>query len=348
MEDNDGGWWWRTAERFYSTLVCKQGRPLTVVVDLRWLECANPAPMLCTKTTTRSSCLLLPPQGMACGWSLTLWDLSLRDANFYLLHVDIPKVTVAAHPIEWTRKVGCWTLENHFKQVKLKLNCTYSISCFIFGLYSYCIFLHCFINLFLVMTSPWWHFRLSCTFCSCGTWVPSCIQHFAPLCMTWCTCLLPPLALSLAAFFAFSKWQPWWWPMFSTMVPQDGGGSWVWVWWCGGLGWADGGGFRRHALASAAWWGCSMGCSWANTSSILLWVPCWRVTNASLISLWALWMISTRWCSTNEVCSCSSSLLFFWSSSLLDALSYLTGHLAQGLVAGGLPPPLSVHKKLQW
>ena len=37
-----------------------------------------------------------------------------------------------------------------------------------------------------------------------------------------------------------------------------------------------------------------------------------------------------------------NSLLFFWSSSLLDALSYLTGHLAQGLVAGGLPPPLSV------
>ena len=82
-EDGDGrGWWWRMAERFYSTLVCKQGRPLTVVVDLRWLEHANPAPMLCTKTTTRSSCLLLPPQGMACGWLLTLWDLSRRVANF--------------------------------------------------------------------------------------------------------------------------------------------------------------------------------------------------------------------------------------------------------------------------
>ena len=121
MEDNDGGWWWRMAERFYSTLVCKQGRPLTVVVDLRWPECTNPAPMLCTKTTTRSSCLLLPLQGMACSWLMTLWDLSWRVADSYLLPVNVPKVTVAARPIEWTHKVECWTLENHFKQVKLKL-----------------------------------------------------------------------------------------------------------------------------------------------------------------------------------------------------------------------------------
>jgi hypothetical protein len=63
----------------YSTLVCKQGRPLTVVVDLQWLECANLSPTLCTNTT-RYSCLLLPPQGKVCGW-LTLWDLSQRVAN---------------------------------------------------------------------------------------------------------------------------------------------------------------------------------------------------------------------------------------------------------------------------
>ena len=31
MEDGDGGW----QKDSYSTLVCKQGRPLTVVVDLR-------------------------------------------------------------------------------------------------------------------------------------------------------------------------------------------------------------------------------------------------------------------------------------------------------------------------
>ena len=120
MEDDDGGWWWRMAERFYSTLVCKQGRPLTVVVDLWWLECANPAPMLCTKTTTRSSCLLLPPQGMACGWCDALRLVSVG-SKFLFATSHVPKVTVAAHPIEWTRKVGCWTLENHFKQVKLKL-----------------------------------------------------------------------------------------------------------------------------------------------------------------------------------------------------------------------------------
>ena len=121
MEDDDGGWWWRTAERFSSTLVCKQGRPLTVVVDLQWPEHANLAPMLCTKTTTRSSCLLLPPQGMACSW-LTLPRCSgvSKSSKFYLL-LSIPKVTVAARPIEWPRKVEGWTLENHFKQVKLKL-----------------------------------------------------------------------------------------------------------------------------------------------------------------------------------------------------------------------------------
>ena len=71
-EDGDGGWWWRMMMEdgnggwqkiFYSTLVCKQGRPLTVVVDLWWPECTNPAPMLCTKTTTRSSCLLLLSTG---------------------------------------------------------------------------------------------------------------------------------------------------------------------------------------------------------------------------------------------------------------------------------------------
>ena len=114
MEDGDGGWW----KIFYSTLVCKQGRPLTVVVDLWWPECTNPAPMLCTKTT-RSSCLLLPLQGMACGWLDTL-RLILESSKFYLLW-SVPKVTVAALPIEWTHKVECWNIENHFKQVKLKL-----------------------------------------------------------------------------------------------------------------------------------------------------------------------------------------------------------------------------------
>ena len=58
---------------------------------------------------------------MACGWS-DAPRLVLVGSKFLFATKSVPKVTVAARPIEWTRKVGGWTLENHFKQVKLKLN----------------------------------------------------------------------------------------------------------------------------------------------------------------------------------------------------------------------------------
>ena len=129
MDDDDGGWRWRMVMEdgngrwqniLHSTLVCKQGRPLTVVVDLWWLECTNLAPMLCTKTT-RSSCLLLPLQGMALWLMLTLWDLSQRVANFICSTLASQRSQWQLILLKWTHKVGCWTLENHFKQVKLKL-----------------------------------------------------------------------------------------------------------------------------------------------------------------------------------------------------------------------------------
>ena len=44
---------------------------------------------------------------MVCSWLWTLWDLSQRVADSYLLPVNVPKVTVAALPIEWTHKVEC-------------------------------------------------------------------------------------------------------------------------------------------------------------------------------------------------------------------------------------------------